>query len=737
MARDRGHNLLSLVALSLAVICVGAAVWVASVAGPSGAAAAGAPGRTDAVRWGDDLVLDFTGRSATAALQWRVEGKTDCVRRTARGLLVVSRTADDPPRIVLDLDAPEESFGALELTMALNKGARGKVWGSRYAGERPTDDRCRWFALEPGLGLRTYRVELGRGEGRGEGRGAPLSSMTIQLTDAPVRAVVRRIRLLRTAGWQSYAACGAGHEDTVEIGGVGVSAVPAPVSGVLGLEVDVPANRPLLHLATAIHPLQKILGRPETMFRVQVQPLDGMESNGEQTEPVFQRLVDPTAAAQRRWFFDEADLSPWAGRRVTLELETLSWRRENDGPERLLPGHPSWALPLWGPLLITGGAGEAAPPPAGIVLLLIEGVGQSEFGCYGDPGGFPAVSRHFGRAVALRDAYMVEYDRNRFLRTLFQAEYLHPETGQEGPVPGQSLVSRLRGQGFRTAAFYNGGAADNLLRDRSLQAGFEFIGRGDLELGLPPISEDERSLPNPLLDHPGPLSWLGQLGREPFFLLVHLDGGGSKIAARGERLEAVDRAVGRLAACLAATGHLDETVFCLAGLRGQVRETRVDRGCRLWDEAALIPMLVTAPGGLCGVAGPGRIFRSIDILPTLFELAGAELDHVEAEGHSVAPWLRGAGSGEWPVEEVFLSQQRAGRRYLGLRRGPLKLIWRTEPRALAACYDLDLDPGERTDISPAGPFNRPLFGAEPLGPERYADMVRRLESHFGPYDYRK
>ncbi len=728
MARDRGHNLLSLVALSLVVICIGAAVWVATVAGPSGAVASGMHSLPDAVESGDELVLDFTGRTTTAAVPWRVEGETDSVRRTARGMLVVSRTAADPPRIVLDLDASEESFGALEVTMALNKGTRGKVWGSRYAGEQPSAERCRWFALEPGVGVRTYRVELGTGEDRG----APLKSLTIQLTDAPVRAVVRRIRLLRTAGWQSYVAGASGKESTVVIGGVGVSAVPAPESGVLSLEVDVPADRPHLHLAAAIHPLQKILGRPETMFQVRVQSLSGSGTTGENEEPVYQRVVNPAEADQRRWFFDETDLSPWAGRRVRLTLETLTWRRQDDGPERLLLGRPSWALPLWGPVMISGLNGGAAPSPAGIVLLLLGGVGQSEFGCYGDPGGFPAVSRHFGRAVQLRDAYMVEYDRNSFLRTLYQADYLSRETQQAEPIPGQSLVTHLRGQGFRTAAFYSGGVAENLLRDRNLQAGFELIGRSDFDLGLPPIVGDEWSMSNPLLDLPGPLSWLGQLGREPFFLLVHLDGGGSKNSARGARLEAVDRAVGRLVAQLESAGRLENTVLCLAGLRGQVREARVDRGCRLWDEAALIPMLVAAPGGLAGEAEPGRIFRSIDILPTLCELAGVEMNTGDAAGLSLAPWLRGEGAGEWPVAEVFLSQQRTGRRYLGLRRGPFKLIWRTEPRALAACYDLDLDPGERTDISPAGPFNRPLLGAEPLGPERYADLLRRLEAHFGP-----
>ncbi len=711
MASDRGQPLLFIVATVLVAICLGAAVRVVS--------ADGAHQTPEPAVTGDDLLLDFTGRAVSAAVPWHVAGSTDSVRHTARGLLVVSSTADDPPRLVLELGAPKESFSTLEVTMALNKGASGSVWGSRYAGERPPADQHWSFPLEPGQGVRTYRVNLEAGQLRG----APLHSLNIQLTDAPVRAVVRQVRLLRTAGWRSYIRCRSGLESTVVLGGIGVSAVVAPESGGLTLDVDLPAHRPLLQLATAIHPMQKMLGRPGTGFRARLVPLDGPDAGEEHAEVVFQRQVDPTDPDQRRWFFDQADLSAWAGRRVRLVLDALTWRREGEGPERLLPGRPQWAMPLWGPVMISGGAADGAPPSTGMVLVLLDGVGQSELGCYGDPGGFPAVSRYLGGAANLRSAYLVEYGRHRFFQTLFGADYF---------TPGQSLVTQLRGRGVRTAAFYSGGTAEQLLRDERLQAGFQLIGRSEFELGLPPAAGDEWSASNPLFALPGPLSWLRQLGREPFFLVVHLGAGGSKVSARADRLAAIDGAIGRLAALLDAQGRLHDTVICLAGLRGPVREARVDRGCRLWDESALIPLLVSAPGGLPGAPGRDRIFRSIDILPTLCGLAGLEMDTGNGAGLSLAPWLRGEEAGAWPVDEVYISQRREGRRYLGLRRGPIKLIWRVEPLAQAACYDLDADPGERVDISPSGLFNQPLFSADPLGPQLYTQMVRRLEAHFGP-----
>lgn len=717
MAAERGQTRLNIVALSLVLTCAAAAVMVGMTAGPGGSdKAASRPGAGIAVG-ADDLVIDFTGRTAPDGVAWRVEGKTDRVRRTARGLLIVASSAEDPPRLVLDLGVPEESLALLEVTMALNKGTRGRIWGSRYPGEAPSAERSRYFQLTPGLGARTYRVALGAGEHRG----APLHSLTIQLTDEPVRAVVREVRLRRTAGWQSYVACGSGEESMVVIGGTGLAAVPGPESGSLTMEVDLPLHRPALHLALAVHPLQRILGRSETMFRVRVEPLDNGGEHAIEEEPVVQQTVDPGDPAHRRWFFSEGDLSDWAGRKVRLHLETLTWRREEGNPERLLPGRPAWGLPLWGPVMISGGG--TAAPPAGIVLVLFDGVGRDELGCFGEPSGFPAVSRFFGGAALLRDAYLVEYSRDRFLHSLLQADYYGPDGIPETGAGDAGLVTHLRQQGVRTAAFFSGNRAEDLLRDHRLQLGFEVLGRADIELGLGDGA---------LHGHPGPLQWLGQVGDDPFFLLVHFDAGGSKEGDWEERLAVIDRAMGRLGGRLGALGRREQTIVCLAGLRGPVREARVDRGCRLWDESALIPLLVRAPGSLSGPVEQGRIFRSIDILPTLVGLAGMELVPGDRAGLSLAPWLCGTAEKDWPVDEVFLSQRRAGRRYLGLRRGSLKLIWRTEPRAPAACYDLDGDPGERTDIAPGGSLSHPFYEAAALGSDHYTELVRRLESHFGP-----
>jgi len=716
MARDRGQRILFYLAVGLGLICVGGAVWAVRATRPVGPA-------ISADHHPGDLVIDFTGRTGSAAVPWRLEGKTDFVRRTDRGLLILAGSVDDPPRLVLQLEAPEQSFGLLEVTMALNKGKRGRVWTSRYPDEPPGPSRSRSFDLEPGLGLQTYRVLLGAGEHRG----APLHSLTIQLTDAPVRAVVQRVRLTRTNAWRSYADGLAGAERVVVLGGIGIAATPAPEHGPSTIETRVPLVHPRLHLAFGIHPLQQLFGRPEVGFRVLLRPLD--RPLDESATTLFEQLVDPSDPEQRRWFFQDLDLSPWAGRQIRLDLEVLTWQRAGEDPWELRPGRPAWALPFWGPLRVSGGPSADAPSPAGMVLLLLDGVARDELGCYGGSAGFPGLGRLFRGTSALCDAYLVEYDRERFLHSLFTGDYPGLEADLE---PEENLVAWLHDAGFRTAAFFSGDHAGDLLAHRGLQAGFELTGSGDVELGLPPPRGGEWP-DSPLLHGlPGPLTWLEQLGDEPFFLVVHLSAGKFKARDRPDRLAAVDRAVAKLAAALRASGRFDDTLLCLSGLWGPVYSARVDRAGRLLDEAARVPLLFKSPTGDILGPDPGRIFRSIDILPTLCGLAGLDTVAHQGDGRSLSRWLLGETTDPWPVEEVYLHHSRADRRYLGLRHGPLKLIWRTEPRTAPVCYDLEADPGEWCNIAPGGPPDNLFYSTAPLGRERYTELLHRLESHFGP-----
>ena len=138
----------------------------------------------------------------------------------------------------------------------------------------------------------------------------------------------------------------------------------------------------------------------------------------------------------------------------------------------------------------------------------------------------------------------------------------------------------------------------------------------------------------------------------------------------------------------------------------------------------------TNPAGL-----DGQYLSAIDIAPTLLELAGAAIDSTSVRGREVAAitgrsFARVLGAGAAPVypeDHVFALEMHGSR---SVRQGRYKLVWEQPavntwwPFAIPESwyrwqlYDLQTDPGERTDISAEHPeLMRELIDAW----EDYAD----------------
>jgi arylsulfatase A-like enzyme len=118
------------------------------------------------------------------------------------------------------------------------------------------------------------------------------------------------------------------------------------------------------------------------------------------------------------------------------------------------------------------------------------------------------------------------------------------------------------------------------------------------------------------------------------------------------------------------------------------------------------------------------VVRSIDVYPTLLELAGVPSPDL-LQGRSLVPLLAGGGGGAAP--SAFASFEEPGdeppRRSYALRKGPHKLQRR--PDGSFVLHDLERDPRELED----------RFGAEPetvvnLGAEldRWLDDERTLQA---------
>lgn len=113
-----------------------------------------------------------------------------------------------------------------------------------------------------------------------------------------------------------------------------------------------------------------------------------------------------------------------------------------------------------------------------------------------------------------------------------------------------------------------------------------------------------------------------------------------------ENVEYMDRLVGRIIAALDELGLRENTVVIFVGDNGTGREgkgTPTERG-------AHVPMIVNCPGRVAPTGMSDALVDTTDVMPTLVELAGAELpaDH-PIDGRSIVPILRGEQSDvrEW------------------------------------------------------------------------------------------
>jgi len=119
------------------------------------------------------------------------------------------------------------------------------------------------------------------------------------------------------------------------------------------------------------------------------------------------------------------------------------------------------------------------------------------------------------------------------------------------------------------------------------------------------------------------------------------------IRDRAEMLLAVDDSVGRLIATLEANGELDDTVIVLTSDNGFFfgeHALTVER--RLpYEESIRTPLLVRYPPAVAPGTSIAALVGSVDLAPTLLELAGAPIgDHVQ--GRSLVPLLSAAAPAE-------------------------------------------------------------------------------------------
>ncbi len=169
-------------------------------------------------------------------------------------------------------------------------------------------------------------------------------------------------------------------------------------------------------------------------------------------------------------------------------------------------------------------------------------------------------------------------------------------------------------------------------------------------------------------------------------------------------LAGIDEGVGALLEALQSAGQLDNTVFVVASDHGYwYGEHGLSVERRLaYEEALRIPLLVRYPplakaGRLCD-----EFALSIDLAPTLLDLAGVN-DVPEMDGRSLVPLLKGQKVTDWRdsflveynTDTVFPRVYKMG--YKAIRTKRWKYIRYNDLKGMDELYDLLADPYEMTN----------------------------------------
>jgi N-acetylglucosamine-6-sulfatase len=201
-----------------------------------------------------------------------------------------------------------------------------------------------------------------------------------------------------------------------------------------------------------------------------------------------------------------------------------------------------------------------------------------------------------------------------------------------------------------------------------------------------------------------------------------------EIRGRLEMLLAVDDSLGRIVGLLEKRGSLDNTVVVFTSDHGYFYgEHGLSEERRLaYEEAIRIPLLVRYPPMVRAGTTPAEMVLSLDLAPTLVELAGGSTaPGVQIQGRSLVPVFRNSARDwrssflvEYFSDTVFPRIRNMG--YVAVRTNRHKYIQYQELERMNELYDLDSDPYEQRNLIDA-PDARPVL-------ERMQSELRRLMS---------
>lgn len=226
------------------------------------------------------------------------------------------------------------------------------------------------------------------------------------------------------------------------------------------------------------------------------------ETSQEAKREVFSTILSPTSTEAQGWIEASVDLTDFRGEIVRFTLRT-------EAPVESL------ATPLWSVPVVESDGPRSGAQVHNVILISLDTLSARHMDLYGyERRTTPRLREFAQRATVFDNAYSQSPWTTPAHASILSGQAPHQHgAGIAGrgfhPPPGsETLAEKLRDQGFRTAAFTEGGA---IIGSTGLDRGFDLYSNGN-------DSRETQFIETTLSRAEG---WLNSYGSAPFFLFVH------------------------------------------------------------------------------------------------------------------------------------------------------------------------------------------------------------------------
>ena len=346
-----------------------------------------------------------------------------------------------------------------------------------------------------------------------------------------------------------------------------------------------------------------------------------------------------------------------------------------------------------------------------VLLVTLDTTRADRLGAYGYTlGETPVLDRLAREGVRFADATSQSPLTAPAHAALLTGQYpgrLGVRTNGSSPVPESAvtLAESLRAAGYRTGAFIGAFVVD---RAYGFGQGFDLF-----DASFEGFSQEiKQQVQRPAQQVVDPaLAWIGGVPPgTPFFAWIHLYDPHTpydppppysakfKVRPYDGEIAYADAQFGRLLSALRASGALDRTIVAVIGDHGESLDEHgeEDHGIFLYDAVSRVPWIMRLPNAARAGAVVQEQVRSVDLTPTLLDLAGAGAK-ARVDGESVAALIRGTPRRDPPssYSETWYPQLHFGwSRLRALRVGEWKYVDAPKPEL----YDLRSDRGELRNV---------------------------------------